>query len=92
MAFEAKCDFSAVELMTPKDNLGKTVALCAEAISRAERAEAYNARLEVSIALKDAELKRQAEELEELRAFKLSALGRIKELEGQAETLAVEVA
>lgn len=43
--------------------------------------EAHNARLEASIALKDIELKRQAVELEELKASKLS-YGRVKDLKG----------
>lgn len=54
--------------------------------------EARNARLEASIALKDVALKRQADELEELKASKLSALGRVKDLEGQVENLTVEAA
>lgn len=74
------------------EDLGKTTAQCAEAASRVERAEAHNVRLEASIAQKEAELERQAEELEELKASKLVSLGRIEELEGQVETLTVEAA
>lgn len=70
--------------------MGKTMAQCMEAVSRAKRVEAHNARLETLIALKDAKLKRQAEELEELKASKLFALGQVKDLKGQIETLIVE--
>lgn len=68
------------------------MAQCAKAVSRAERPEVHNAKLEASIASKDAKLKCQAKGIEELNTFKPSVLDRIKDLEGQMETLTVEAA
>lgn len=42
--------------------------------------------------MKDAELQRQAREIEDLRSFKDLAEGRIKELEGQVDALTEEAA
>lgn len=72
--------------------MGKIVAQFAEAASRAERLEADNTRLRVSLVVKEAELKRQAKELEGLRDFKLSTLKKIKGLKGQVEALTEEAA
>lgn len=79
---EASNRASSVELKTVQDDLGKTMTLCVEAVSRAERLKAHNSRLEASIAWKETELKLQAEEVEELKVFKLFTLCRIKDLVG----------
>lgn len=89
---EAKCQSSLAELEVAQADLGKTVAQCAKVISKAERVEAHNSSLEASIASKEVELKCQVEEIEHLKAFKLSALRRIRDLEGKMETLTEEVA
>lgn len=65
---------------------------CAEAASRAEALLTSNIGLEAPYVLKDTELQRQAMEIEELKSFKASAEGRIKELEGQVEALTEEAA
>lgn len=88
-ALEAIHKSPSAELKAAQDNLGKTVAQCAETVHRVERLEAHNSRLEASVVSNEAELKRQAEEMEELKAFKLFALDRINDLEGQVETLTV---
>lgn len=64
---------------------GKTVAQCVKAVSKVEKFQTLYAGLEASCALKDDELECQVEELSELRSFKISAEGRIKELERQVE-------
>lgn len=45
-----------------------------------------------SIASNEAKLKCRTEEMEEFKTFKLSALGRTKDLEGKVEALTVEAA
>lgn len=52
--------------------------------------ETRNKGLEASCALREAELKCMTEEVEELKAFKTASEDRIKDLEGQVETLTVE--
>lgn len=89
-SFEAKFKSASVELKATQEDLGKTVAQCAEAVNRAERAEAHIARLEALIVLKETELKRQAEEQEDLKASKLVSLDHIEGLEGRVEALTVE--
>lgn len=56
-AFEGIHKSLSAELKAAQDVFGKVVAQCAEAISRAERLEAHNSRLEASIALKETKLK-----------------------------------
>lgn len=66
---EASVKTPSAELKVAHDDLSKTVAQCAKAFSRGERLEARNSGLEESCALKETKLKRQAEEMEELKAF-----------------------
>lgn len=49
-ALEASTKDTLAELKAAKDDLNKTVSQCTEAISRAERFQALNSKLEASLA------------------------------------------
>lgn len=84
---EASVDKSSAEDKAAREDMGRVTA-----VRRVKALQAHNLGLESSCSMKDAELQRQAKEIEELRSFKSSAEGKIKELEGEVEALTEEVA